>query len=144
MTEPNRIARALTLSLPWPPSVNTADCIDGPGERTRLGYVRIWRYGRRVLAHRAAYEDARGQIPSGLELDHLCRNRWCRNPAHLEPVKHAENSRRSAKCKLNFERADRIRALFATGGYTKSQLGRMFGVTKQSIALVVKGAQWVR
>lgn len=41
--------------------------------------------------HRIAYEALVGPIPSGLELDHLCRNPSCVNPAHLEPVTHREN-----------------------------------------------------
>lgn len=44
-----------------------------------------------ALAHRVAYELLIGQIPDGLELDHLCRNPSCVNPAHLEPVTHREN-----------------------------------------------------
>lgn len=42
-------------------------------------------------AHRVAYEALVGPIPDGLTIDHLCRNRACVNPAHMEPVTRGEN-----------------------------------------------------
>lgn len=45
-------------------------------------------------AHSVAWEALIGPVPEGLELDHLCRNRACCNPAHLEPVTHRENTLR--------------------------------------------------
>jgi hypothetical protein len=50
--------------------------------------------GRVKKAHRLSYEYFIGQIPDGLEIDHLCRNTLCVNPDHLKPVTHIENCRR--------------------------------------------------
>lgn len=51
-----------------------------------------------ALAHRVSYEFFRGSIPTGMQLDHLCRHRACVNPSHLEPVTSRENTMRG----LNF------------------------------------------
>lgn len=51
--------------------------------------------GRQVLAHRFSYERSKGAIPAGLHIDHLCRNKKCVNPDHLEAVTRQENHRRA-------------------------------------------------
>lgn len=56
---------------------------------------------RRVGAHKWGYERYVGPVPEGKELDHLCRNRWCVNPGHLEPVTHLENVRRGIVGEVN-------------------------------------------
>lgn len=50
--------------------------------------------GKNKRAHVASYELVRGPVPAGLVLDHLCRNRACINPEHLEPVTRRENTLR--------------------------------------------------
>lgn len=56
------------------------------------GYGQVQMVGANArVAHRVAYEEVKGPIPAGLVLDHLCRNRSCVNPEHLEPVTHREN-----------------------------------------------------
>lgn len=70
-------------------------CWEWTGAIDHLGYGRFGKgdHGT-VKAHRIAYMALLGEIPAGMELDHLCRNRRCVNPDHLEPVTHRENTYR--------------------------------------------------
>jgi hypothetical protein len=67
------------------------DCWEWSGTMTSKGYGHFWAHGSPVMAHRFSYELLVGPIPSGLTLDHLCRNHSCVNPQHLEPVTRGEN-----------------------------------------------------
>ncbi len=61
------------------------------GSATDRGYGQFWFNGKPIMAHRAAYEIAKGPIPKDLVIDHLCRVHRCVNPDHLEVVTRGEN-----------------------------------------------------
>lgn len=63
----------------------SGDCMNWMGGVSG-SYGRFWDGIRQVQAHRFSYELKNGPIPTGMDLDHLCRNKLCVNPLHLEPV----------------------------------------------------------
>lgn len=91
-TEVDRFAAKVALSdsgcLVWLGGI--AGSGYGHFHTTQSGAIKA----RDVYAHRWSYEHHRGPIPEGLHLDHLCRNRKCVNPDHLEPVTQRENTLR--------------------------------------------------
>lgn len=67
------------------------ECWIWMGAKQKNGYGRFWNGNRNVLTHRYSYELSFGIIPKGMTIDHLCRNRGCVNPKHLEVVDMREN-----------------------------------------------------
>lgn len=75
------------------PMMDDRGCWEWSGALHPQGYTQFWVPGESIprKGHRASYEIHNGPIPKGLDIDHLCRNRGCVNPKHLEAVTHREN-----------------------------------------------------
>lgn len=102
------------------------------------GYGLTGRDGKLRGAHRSYYEEVRGPIADGLQLDHLCRNPACVNPDHLEAVTQTENVRRGSNTKLTLDDARRIKY----GSEDAKSLSREYGVTRECIYAIRKGKTW--
>ncbi len=97
---------------------------------------------RSFVAHRWVWEHLRGPIPVGMELDHLCRNRRCCNPDHLEPVTRSVNIVRGklGQRKLTPVAVREIRR--APASASDGELAQHFGVTPANIWHVRTRRTW--
>ena len=77
----------------WNKITKSGTCWHYTGAKSK-GYGYVYNPGGTRLAHRLAYEQVYGAAP-GLDVDHVCFQRSCINPAHLEAVTRGENTRRS-------------------------------------------------
>lgn len=78
----------------WLNTIQDDSCWEWDGSKSDRGYPIFWDGSKNVRAHRFSYELHKGPIPEGMTLDHLCRNRGCVNPAHLEAVTQGVNTLR--------------------------------------------------
>lgn len=104
------------------------------------GYGMCWdaTLGKMVSAHRFYYEREYGPIPVNLQCDHLCRNRDCVRPDHIEPVTQVENIRRGRATKLTPEAVYEIRC----SPETQTVLARRYGVGQGHISRIKNNHTW--
>jgi len=115
------------------------DCWIWQGAVTNGGYGSVSVIGQKGKpAHRAMYEVLVGVIPSGKELDHLCRVKLCVNPQHLEVVTKTENMRRRPATKLTVDAVKFIRQ----SKLKQKELAEMFGVNSSQISRVIGQKRW--
>ncbi len=111
-----------------------------PFSLNKEGYGQITINKRYYNAHKWMYEQLIGNVPHKTELDHLCKNKQCVNPFHLEPVSHAINCRRGKNSKLSEKDIIQIKKMSATK--THQIIADKFNVSRQSISLILSGKRW--
>ncbi len=120
----------------------------------RDGYGRFKVAGHDERAHRAAYLLAKGDVPAGLVVRHLCHNRKCCNPAHLELGTQEDNVRdmveagrstageRNPKARLTADQARAICRRYYEEGATLKEIGTEYGVNLATVGYITQGKTW--
>lgn len=85
----------------WDKVLFTSDCWEWQAVKNKDGYGMIALNRKMISAHRVSYQMYKGSIPRQLMIDHLCRNRKCVNPHHMELVTNQENCIRGLTGKIN-------------------------------------------
>jgi hypothetical protein len=91
---PPVVERFTAYTLGTPPG-----CVEWQGRINLDGYGLFWLRPNNVGAHRAAWLLFVGEIPKGMDVHHMCRNRPCVNPMHLTLLTHAEHASERRRCR---------------------------------------------
>jgi HNH endonuclease len=138
-------------------NLNHKECWEWQGPINSSGYGRFVIENSHKLAHRVAYEMFVGEIPSGMNVCHVCDNRICVNPHHLwlgtqsenlldavskgrmfQPNTNGENN---GNRKLSSNDVQTIRSLFI-GGHKKFRIADIFNVSASTISDIISRKTW--
>jgi hypothetical protein len=111
------------------------------GHLNNKGYGKVAIAGKQQYAHRAMYEQEVGPIPPGAVIDHLCRQRDCMRPEHLEATTMATNLQRGRNAKLTPQAVREIRTFWAATVSTK-ELAEAYGISASQMSRVRRGLRW--
>lgn len=118
-------------------------CWTWNGCHSSSGYARINICGTITYVHRVVVEIAIGRLLKSTEhVDHLCRNRGCVRPSHLDVVTSAINTRRGKATKVT---AAQVAAIISERreGATTVALGRKYGLHSSEISRICTGKRFV-
>ncbi len=121
------------MPIKWKLKINKPnECWNYTGRITKGGYGN----------HKYYFEKFTGKIvPKGKTLDHLCKNKICANPNHLEIVTPAENKQRASKV-LNRKKVEEIKDLYKSG-INQYTLALRYGINQSTISRVLNGVRWI-
>jgi len=143
----------------WSYVDKSGECWTWTGGTYTGGYGQFYLAGRKIHAHRAAYEIAHGPIPDGLHICHHCDTPACVRPDHLYAATHAQNMQdaiergrfvmppggigeKNGRAKLTESEVLEIRRLYASGDYLQRELADRYGVTQAYISKIVNRKNW--
>lgn len=138
----------------WAKVDKQSDCWVWTGAIKPNGYGTFGAGKKTCYAHRWAYEHVVGSIPDGMHIDHLCRNRACVNPAHLEPVSSAVNVNRGHHFRRHVSGEDWLRNPWSKritafcviairqSAESNSVLAQRYGVTQSNIEHIKAHRSW--
>jgi hypothetical protein len=132
------------------------DCWNWIGQLSNSGYGKIKMNNKTYSSHRLIYEFTFGMISDGLQINHICNNRKCCNPTHLQLGNQQDNmtymvlTNRShhpigethPNHKLTEDDIIQIRSLYVVGNQTQSEIGKLFGVAQTTICAIVNNINW--
>ena len=110
------------------------------GAINKDGYGHYKQKGRIVDAHRGFYEAIIGEIPSGKQLHHKCKNTLCVNPYHLEILTVSKHCQKRKNCKLTLEDVKEIN--FLKGKISSRQIAKRFNISKTMVVEIWNDRKW--